>query len=130
MHGEVEIRPGEALKQTIGEHDPRPGATFFRRLADHHQRAGPLRFLLDQRPRGANPAGHVHVVAAGVHHRDGVAGIIGGGDGAGVGLPGLLTHRQCVHVGAQQHRRPLAVLQHADQPMSAHAGGHFEAQPL
>ena len=47
---------------------------------------------------------------------------------AGVGQAGRLHHRQGVHVGAHQHRRPLAVLQDADDARAADLLRHLEAE--
>ena len=59
---------------------------------------------------------HVDVVAAGVHHADLAPGLVARLDLAGVGQPGLLDDRQRVHVGADQHDRPVAVLEDARRP--------------
>ena len=83
--------------------------------------------------RRAGEARHVHVVAAGVHHRQLVALGVGGGHLAGVGQPGRLLHRQRVHVRPQQHSRARAVAQHPDHSGAAHPlvnGIAGSAQPL
>ncbi len=83
--------------------------------------------------RGAEQRGHVDVVPAGVHDRDGLAPGRRGCRRAGVGQAGPLRHRQGVHVGPKQDRRTVAVGQDADHPGPADAGRHLVAgvdQPL
>ncbi len=75
----------------------------------------------------------VHVVAAGVHQRHPAALGVLGGRGARVRQAGRLGHRQPVHVGAQHHRGPVAVAQHAHDARAPDPGAHLEpgrAQPL
>ncbi len=65
----------------------------------------------------------MQVVAAGVHHRDLGAGVVGGGRGARVRQARGLLHRQGVHVGAEHDHGALAVAQDGDHAGAAHAGG-------
>src|SRR5207248_207080 len=74
-----------------------------------------------QAPRGADEAGHVDVVAAGVHHADRSARRIGRLRPAGVRNPRGLDHGKRVHVGAHQDDGSRAVLQDPDDPELAHA---------
>jgi len=67
--------------------------------------------------RRAGQPGDVQVVAARVH--DPV-------DGARVLEARLLLDRQRVHVGAQHHRRSVAVAEHADDAGAADPGRHLE----
>ena len=86
-----------------------------------------------EQPGGAQQAGHVDVVAAGVHHRDLVAVVVGAGGCTRVGQAGRLPHRQRVHVRPQQHRGTVAVAQHTDHAGAAHPLVHLEPgllQPL
>ena len=89
--------------------------------------ARPVLPAVGEQLRGPGQAGHVHVVAAGVHHRHLGAVGVGAGDRAGVGQPGRLPHRQRVHVRPQQHGRAVAVAQHPDHPGAADPLVHLEA---
>ncbi len=109
---------------------PGAGADLLGRLADEDQRALPAGLQAGQHAGGADPAGHVHVVAAGVHDADLVAVLVARADLAGVGQAGLLDDRQGVHVGAHQHGRPVAVLEDADDAVAADVLRHLEADLL
>ena len=69
----------------------------------------------------------MHVVAAGVHHRDGCSGLIGCGLGARVGQPGLFGHGKGVHICPQHRGAAFAVAQDADNACTADSGRDFEA---
>jgi hypothetical protein len=71
---------------------------------------------------GAEQAGDVHVVTAGVRHRHLVAVGVGSRDRAGIGQAGRLPYGQGIHVRPQQHRRALSVAQHSHHARSADAG--------
>ena len=73
VQGEGVVRLREPLVQPVVEHHPRPGDDLLGRLGDEHHRAGPLVLHRRQHAGGADPAGHVDVVPAGVHHADLVA---------------------------------------------------------
>ncbi len=74
----------------------------------------------DQQRGGAEQAGGVAVMAAGVHHA---------GRGGGVGDAGLLLDRQRVHVGAQTHAAVgLAPRDRGHHAVAAHAGHERHAQ--
>ena len=68
MQREGEVGLGEAREQAVVEHRLGAAERFFGRLGDEHQRALPLVLEVDQRLGGADPGGHVHVVAAGMRH--------------------------------------------------------------
>ena len=125
-----EVRLGEAAVQTIGEHLASPADGFLGRLGDHHDRAAPAVLMLCEPPRRADEAGHVHVVATGVHHADLTALRVPGLDLARVGKPCLLDDRECVHIGADQHHRPRPVLDQAHHAELAYAGRDFRPGPL
>ena len=105
---------GKARVEPVGEHVARAADAFLGRLADQHERAGPRRLARGELPRGADERGHVHVVAARVHH-----GLLDAGDvdlphGRRVRQAALLLDGQAVHVGAQQHGRARAVAHDGD----------------
>src|SRR5471030_3308473 len=81
------VRIGEALEQAVVEHGAGAAADFLGRLGDEHQRAFPLRLQRDERAGGADPAGHVDVVAAAVRHH-GVLAVEQGVGLAGIGDAG------------------------------------------
>ena len=56
---------------------------------DQDERAAPAVFQARQHPGCADPAGHVHVVAAGVHDADLVAFLVAGAHLAGIVDAGL-----------------------------------------
>ena len=62
---------------------------------------------------------------AGVHHGIFLAILPDLRGGRSIGEAGLLRHRQPVHVGAQQHQRPIAVAHHPHDAGSADILGHF-----
>jgi hypothetical protein len=62
----------------------------------------------------------VHVVPARVHRRLVAALEILDHRGAGVGNAGRFLQRQRVHVGAEEHRGPRPVAEHAHHPQAAH----------
>ncbi len=70
----------------------------------------PIPGLGKQRGRADQP-GDVHVVAAGVHHA---------GRCARIGKAGGLGDRQRIHVGAQHHLGPSAVLEQPDHTRLPH----------
>ena len=128
MEGEGVGRLGEAGEQAVVEHRLGALAGLLGGLEDHHQGARPLALHRRQPPRGAEPGGHVGVVAAGVHHPALDPGDAGRPDLAGEGQAGLLDHRQGVHVGAHQQHRAGAVPHHRDDAGPADSGRHLEAE--
>ena len=101
-----EVGLGEPGIKAVLEH--RPGAVdgLLGGLADQDHGSRPAVAMVRQPAGGADEAGHVDVVAAGVHHADLAPGLVASLDLAGVGQPRLLDDRQRVHVGADQHDRP------------------------
>jgi hypothetical protein len=71
----------------------------------------------------------VHVVTAGMHHRDLVALVIPAARDARIRQTGAFEDRQTVHVGAQQHHGSVAVAQHPRQPRATDALGDLVAVP-
>ena len=122
-----EVGLGEPGVEPVVEH--RPGAVdgLLGRLADQDHGPRPAVPMIRQPAGGADEAGHVDVVPAGVHHADLTPGLVACLHLAGVGQPGLLDDRQRVHVGADQHDRPVAVLQDADDAELADARRHLGA---
>ena len=70
----------------------------------------------------------MHVMAARMHDRYGVAFTIGRGDLARIGQAGRLGDRQRVHVGTQHHNRAFAVTQYPHDARLADTGRHFVAR--
>ena len=89
-----------------------------------------LSFMCRQHAGRADPAGHVHVMAASVHDADFVAILVARPHLAGVREAGLLDDRQGVHVGADQDGGPGAVLDDADDAVAADFGGHLETEGI
>ncbi|MDP9913041.1 hypothetical protein J2W27_005173 [Variovorax boronicumulans] len=126
MQRERGVGLGKAREQAVREHRLGARDGFFGGLADEHQRAFPLVLERDQRARGAEPAGHVDVVAAAVGHEAVAPAPVGAGL-TGVGQAGLLFHREAVHVGAHHHDRPGAVAVQRHDAGAADLLGHLEA---
>lgn len=120
--------PGPSCEQAVGEHGTRPGTLLLGGLADHEQRAAPLSPGASQQRRRADPGGHVHVVPARVHHRDGIAGLVLDRHVAGVGQAGLLLDREGVQIRAQHDGWPLAVAQDTDDAMSPDPARDFKPE--
>ena len=70
----------------------------------------------------------MHVVAAGVHHRDFGPVLAGGPDRARVRQAGLLLDGERVEVGPEHHHRTVAVAQQPDDAGAADLLGDLEAQ--
>ena len=126
MQGQGVVGLREPLEEAVVEHHAGPGPDLLGRLTDEHQRPAPAVLQAGQRAGRADPAGHVHVVAAGVHDADLVAGLVAGADGAGVGPAGLFRHRQGVQVGADQDGRAGAVFEDGDDAVAADVGRHLK----
>ena len=97
------------VEQSVIDHALRPGPQLLGRLEYRYQRARPRATGGGQFARRSDQAGHVHVVAAGVHHRDVVPVPVGGPLLAGIGKARFFLDGQRVHVGADQCGRPGAV---------------------
>jgi len=123
-----DVGHGDPLVQAVVDHGPGALARLFGGLEDEQQRAAPGGAGRGQFRRGAEQAGDVHVVAAGVHHRDvGAVGVLRA-PGARVRQAGLLKHREPVHVGPQEHHRTGPVGEHADHAGAADAGDDLIAE--
>ncbi len=81
---QTKTRARESCEQAICQHGPRAAATFLGGLADDDQSSAPKILQMGKHTRGAEHTGHVHVVAAGVHHRNVLAILILGHRRAGV----------------------------------------------
>ena len=101
---------------------------FLGGLEDEDDRALDLVLHAGEDFRRAHQDGDVAVVAAGVHHRHGLAVVLRR-NLRGERQAGLFGDRQSVHVGAQGHDLAgLAALQDTDDPGLADSGAHFHAQ--
>ena len=78
------------LEQSVGQHGPGPGSTFLGGLSHHQQGALPTTLLPAQNPGSPHEAGHVDIVAAGMHEADGLAVRTLNADFAGIFQAGLL----------------------------------------
>jgi hypothetical protein len=67
----------EFLEQAVGQHGLGSGHGFLGRLGHEHQRALPLLLQAQQRLGRAQPAGHVHVVAAAMGDKALLAVVLG-----------------------------------------------------
>jgi hypothetical protein len=105
---------GEAGVEPVLKHRRRTGPNFLGGLEDHHQRSRPLVLHRRKTAGGSDPAGHVRVVPAGVHHRR--LGAVGQRSNClgSEGQTGLLVHRERVHVGAKHQHRAWSVFHHRD----------------
>ena len=83
--------------------------------------------MVRQPAGGADEAGHVNVVPTGVHHADLAPGLVACLDLAGIREARIFHDRQRVHVGANQHDRPLAVFQDPHDAELADVRRHFGA---
>ena len=109
---------GELLEQALVHHHPAATLVFLGRLEDEVN--GSLELAgLGQVAGGAKQHGRVAFVAAGVH--------LARGPGLVVELVGLLDE-ECVHVGPQPHRRPVARAQRADDAGPRQAPVHRYAE--
>jgi hypothetical protein len=118
---EHDVGSREPVDEVVVDHRPRPRRGLLGRLEHGQQRPVPGVARRGETRRRAREPGDVHVVAAGVHHPVGLAGVV---------EPGLLVHRERVHVGAQEHRRALAVPEHADDAGLPHPRRDLEAGRL
>ena len=70
------------------------------------------------------------VMPTGVHHPDFGAALVANFDFTGIIQPGLLNDGQGIHIRANQDRRPLSILEDADDARLADTGRHLEAECL
>ena len=124
----AEIGFREAGEQSVVEHGLGTAYALFGRLADEDEGAVPLVFQCCQGSRSAHPAGHVHVMTAGMHDGDFVAGVIIGLNFAGEWQQSELAHGQRIHVGTDQDSLPRAVFQHGHHAPATDLFGHIQAQ--
>ena len=80
-----EVGLGEARVEPIVEHGAGAADGLLGGLGDQEHGARPAILVIGQPARRADEAGHVHVVAAGVHHPDRAPGLVGRLLPAGVG---------------------------------------------
>ena len=95
MQGEGGVGLGVGVEQTVLDHVPRAGMALLARLEHELDRAGQLVAVAMQEMHRLHQHRGVRIVAAGMH---------AAGDLAGEVEPGLLRHRQRVHVAAQEDR--------------------------
>ena len=114
---EHDVRMRQARAIPVRDHRVRALRHFLAGLEHHQRRAAPRVARFGQHARGAHQPGDVQVVPAGMRDADLSPIRVGGRRLAGIRQAGVLGHRQRVHVGAQHHRRAVAIAQHAD-----HAG--------
>ncbi len=104
--------------------------TLLGRLEQEHHRPRKLGTHRCERLGDAHEHGRVRVMAAGVHHTDGLVAVGGGGTRAERQID-LLGDGQCVHVRAQRDGRTgLAALEHTHHTGLGDAGLHLEAEAL
>ena len=109
------------LQQPLLDHELGTARALLPRLEHEHHAPGELVPPRAQQVRRSHQPGHVQVVTARVH-RPG---------GRGVLQPGLLGHRQPVHVAAQQHRGPgPGATQHRDHRGHRAPQGDLQVQPV
>ncbi|MNT18624.1 hypothetical protein D3C72_1538390 [compost metagenome] len=136
-HAGKHVQPEYRLRLELGkqpflEHQRRPALLRRRRpllggLEDQHHLARQVGLHLHQRIGHPQQRGRVRVVAAGVHHPHRLAAV-GAGRLGGKRQPGLLGHRQRVHVRAQRDPRTrLAALDDRHHPVVGNPG--FRLQP-
>ncbi len=115
---EREIRFRETRVEPVLQHRARAADRFLGRLADEQDRAVPLVLQLRQCARHADEGRDVHVVTAGVHDVHFLARVVFRHHLARIGQAGFLLDRQCIHVGAHEHDRAVAILHHADDAVT------------
>jgi len=125
---EHDVGLAKPLEKTVVDHCLGTFSRFFAGLEHCHHRAAPTRPGLGQQRTRAHEPRHVHVVAA--HVADGGRDTVCrfSGRAARVRQTRSLLDRQRVHVGAQHHRRPIAVPQQAHDPCLSDAGRHLVAR--
>ena len=127
VQGQGEVRPGEALEESVTQHGQGAAADLLGGLSHHQQRTGPVLAQRGQQPGRGDQVGGVHVVPAGVHHADAAAVLPLDADLARVVEAGGLRDGQGVHVAAEHQGGALPVAQQAHHPGAPHAAGDLEA---
>ncbi len=117
----------EAVEEPVVDHGAGAGTLLLRRLEHRKNASAPAR-IGDECAERADQGGDAHVVTARVHDRHLVPLGVDTGRRAGVGQPGLLAHGEGIHVGAHQHGRPVAALEHAHNTRAPDALGDDEAE--
>ena len=128
VQGQRDSRAAESAAAGRRRASPGPAAAFLGRLEHGDDRASPGVAVTGEIPQRSDEVRHVHVVAAGVHDAHDRPACIGHLHLRGVVEPRLLDHRQRVHVGPQQQRRAVAVLQHAHDAVAADVLGHLQPE--
>lgn len=113
MLSQCHIRSGETAIETVRKHRRRAGQGFFGRLADCDDGSSPLVSTTRKQFDRAEQSGHVRVMATGVHAIFFAR--------TSKTQTGSLTNRKRVQFRAEEHDRPRAVAQYADDAMAAHA---------
>ena len=116
-----EVGLGKPLIEAVVEHLPGPADGLLGGLGDQDDGPGPCVLVLGEPGRRGDQAGHVDVVAAGVHHADLAAQRVGRLGLARVRQAGAFGHGQGVHVGSNHDDRPRPVLDHPHDPQFADA---------
>src|SRR4029079_7898466 len=92
--GERDVDTWDDPGQVVVDHAAGSVPGFFRRLEQDDEGAAPNCRTAGEEPGGAQQACHVDVMAAGVHHRNLVAVLVGAGGCTCVGQIGCFPHRQ------------------------------------
>ena len=128
MLAEHDARHREPPEQAVIHHVVGAAAQFLGRLEHYEQGPGPGAGGTGEQGRGTQQAGGVHVMPAGVHHRDLCPVLVASAVRARVRQAGLFLDGQGVEVSAQHHHRTVAVAQQPDHPGAADLLGDLEAQ--
>ena len=118
----------KARKQAVLNHSSGAGYGLLGGLANQHQRAVPAGLAVHHDVGRPDENGHVHIVAARMHHRDIASRIVFGVNLARVGESGLLLDGKRVEFGAQHHRWPGAILENGDDARAADSFRDFIPQ--
>ena len=115
-------RSGRDVEQALVEHEPGAVVALLAGLEHEQHPPGQLVAAVGEQPRRADEHGRVGVVAAGVHRAV---------DPRGEVEPGVLVHRQGVHVAAQEDRRSgLGAGEHGGDAAGRLVDGDVERQAL
>jgi hypothetical protein len=111
---EHDVGFGEAVEEPVIDHRLGAFPGLLRRLEHCHHRPAPAVAGSRKQRRRTDEPGDMHIVAAGMHHRDRLPVAVRGSDFTGIRQAGGLLDRQRIHIGAQHDRRPCAVAQEPD----------------